>query len=403
MRTRRKLKILFITEFLPWPLNSGGRIRSYHILRQVAKKHDVTLIAADYDGVEKHFYNIVTKFCIVPSPKKHKLIKWIRMFLSLFNQRPFVHVFSCYNELMSYKINKEITSENYDLIHLDHLDAAIYMTNFEEVKVYLDEHNFETHLVKSLRNSEKNLLLKLYLQNQLKKIQRFEIDVLNRVDAVGVVSAKDAEMIRKFVWGDKISIIPNGVDTEFFKIERAPEPYSLISVGSLDWRPNVDGIIWFLENVWPQIVKEQPKAQFCIVGRNPRKELYKYVRDRVTIAGSVADIRQYVKRATVFVVPLFAGGGTRLKVLEAMAMKIPVVSTLKGAEGIDCENNKNILIANDAPAFSRKILSLFEKPEFAERISSAAFELVTRKYSWMAIGERLESVYQDIVGKDLAY
>lgn len=398
MRSGRKLKVLFITEFLPWPLNSGGRIRSYHILRQVASRHDVTLIAADYDGVEKYFSNMVSKLYVAQG-EKHKLSKWLFLFLSLFNPKPFVHVFSCYNKLILNIINREMRLMDFDIIHLDHLDAAIYLSAFKdkESKVYLDEHNFETHLINSLRNSEKNLFWKIYLKNQMKKIQKFEVDTLNRVDAVGVVSSNDAEMIKKFVKKDKVSIIPNGVDINFFSIDRTPEPYSLIYVGSLDWRPNVEGIIWFLQNVWPRLIKEKPKSHFWIVGRNPQKELYRYIDEQVNIAASVYDVREYVKRAAVFIVPLFSGGGTRLKILEAMAMRIPVVSTSKGAEGIECKNNLHICIADNKDLFLKSIIALFEKERFASGVSRAAYDLVKAKYSWDAIGEQLENVYQRLV------
>ena len=396
MNQSNRRKVLFVTEFLPWPLNSGGRIRSYHILRQVALKNDVTLIAEDHDGMKDHFCGMVAKLLIAPSKKRNNLIKALGVLTSLIQKKPYVYVYSSFNKEMAAIIEREVTAEGYDIVHFDHLDATIYIDECGENKLYLDEHNYETQLLRSLKESQKSLFFRFYLDNQIKKIERFEGEVLKKVDAVGVVSEKDGEMIRQYVSPDKINLVPNGVDTDFFRIKKDSEPFHIVSVGSLDWRPNVEGLIWFLQEVWPLIVSKLPEAQLTIVGRNPDRKLYRFADDSVSIAASVPDVREYVKRASLFIVPLFAGGGTRLKVLEAMAMGISIVATSRGAEGIDYTDGVNVCIADDAKTFYEKVIYLLEEKAVAEAIASSARELVTTTYSWDAIGRKLEYVYDKI-------
>jgi len=339
---------------------------------------------------------MVSKCLIAPSKKMSALTKAIKIIKSLIQKNPYIYVFSSYNKEMAAIIKKEVGAEKYDIVHFDHLDATIYIHECRENKLYLDEHNYETQLLRSLRESQKSLFIRFYLNNQIKKIESFEAAILKKVDAIGVVSNHDGEMMSKYVPPVKINLIPNGVDTAFFRIEKNPEPLHIISIGSLDWQPNVEGLIWFLKEVWPLVVPELPEAQLTIVGRNPDRKLYRFADDSVSIAASVPDIREYAKRASLFIVPLFAGGGTRLKVLEAMAMGIPIVSTSIGAQGINYTDGVNVCIADDAKMFYEKVIYMLKEKEIAEAIASSARELVTSTYSWDSIGKKLEYVYEKI-------
>jgi glycosyltransferase involved in cell wall biosynthesis len=194
-----------------------------------------------------------------------------------------------------------------------------------------------------------------------------------------------------------VQVIPNGVDLAFFDIPRQPVPYRVVTVGSLDWLPNVEGIVWFLDNVWPTVCTTRPEATLHIVGRNPPQSLLKRRDRQVTVVGSVPDVREYVAKASAFVVPLFAGGGTRLKVLEAMAMRVPIVSTSTGIEGIDCIGGKHVFVAKDAQDFSDKLTELLDNPTLGVPLVTASRSLVEQQYGWSAIGERLDAFYRRIV------
>jgi glycosyltransferase involved in cell wall biosynthesis len=296
------------------------------------------------------------------------------------------------------KLIQDLTrGERFDVLHLDHLDASLYARdNYSPAVIYLDEHNYETALLKSVCDSTSKPLLHWYLNSQLEKLEHFERQMLSSVDAVSVVSADDAQKVRAAVPEITCEIIPNGVDLAFFDIPRHPRPYRVVSVGSLDWLPNIEGILWFLDTVWPSVVESRPAATLHIVGRNPQRALLKRASDRVTVAGSVEDVREHVQDAAAFVVPLLAGGGTRLRVLEAMAMRIPIVSTQMGVEGIQCTPGQHLLVADTPDNFARQLIALLDDRGTAESIACAGRQLVEQQYSWQAIGDKLDAFYKQM-------
>jgi glycosyltransferase involved in cell wall biosynthesis len=304
-------------------------------------------------------------------------------------------VYSHYCKGLAQLIKGLTCSKSFDIVHLDHLDTAVYLHDcFPEAAVYLDEHNYETSLLRATRDHTSKKLLRWYLSAQLRKLAHFESQMLRSVHAVGVVSPHDAAMVSAVAPETALAVIPNGVDLAFFNIPRHPVPYRVLSVGSLDWLPNLEGIIWFLDNVWPAIRAVRPEATLHIVGRNPPRALVKRSCQHVTVAGSVPDIREYATGATAFVVPLFAGGGTRLKVLEAMAMRVPIVSTSTGIAGIECTHGQHVLVADEAKDFVDTLLTLLENPALGARLSTAGRALVEHHYSWDVIGAQLDGFYR---------
>ena len=394
----KKINILFITEFLPWPLNSGGRIRSYNIMMELVKYHQVTLVANDYDNVKDIFKNKVFKLYVARSKKKPKLIRLLEAFFAIFTDKPYLSVFKHYNRRMAKTIQKIIKHEKFDLVHLDHLDASVYLKYCGGCSTYLDEHNYETDLLNSVLSSTPNLAIRYFLKNQHKKLKNYENLILKSVDVVGTVSENDANRIMEIAPHTRVMVIPNGVDLDFFNINRSPEKNRIVAIGSLDWQPNEEGLIWFIDNVWPRILTRINNPTLQIVGRNPSSRLLKKSNSSIDIFGSVPDVRVYASKAAVFIVPLFSGGGTRLKVLEAMAMGIPIVSTEKGAEGIDYDNGDNILIARTVEEFAAGVVTICNNESFAKSISANATVLVTNKYAWPSIGFRLNTCYEKSLG-----
>ena len=399
-RKEGQLRILFVTEFLPWPTNTGGRIRTFHLLQQAAYRHEVILVTqaspddrAGYELIQK----IVARLYTVPLKQRSHIIRALDAALSLTRSLPYISVYSHYSRKMSIFI-KELTSrERFDVLHLDHLDVSIYTSDIiSPIFTYLDEHNYETSLLKSVCDSTSKPLLHWYLRSQLEKLERFERQTLRSVDAVSVVSMHDAKKVRAAAPGITCEIIPNGVDPAFFDIPRHPRPYRVVAVGSLDWLPNVEGLLWFLDAVWPTVIAARPAATLHIVGRNPQRALLKRASDRITVAGSVEDVREHVQDAAAFVVPLLAGGGTRLRVLEAMAMRIPIVSTRVGVEGIQCTPGQHVLVADTPENFAHQLIALLDDKGTAERLTRAGRQLVEQQYSWQAIGDKLDTFYKQM-------
>ena len=175
-------------------------------------------------------------------------------------------------------------------------------------------------------------------------------------------------------------------------------PYSLIYLGNFSWLPNLNGVLWFLKEVWPKIIKKFPKIQFFIVGKNPPDELKKYSSKNIIITGYVDDIKPWVNKAEVFIVPLFSGGGIRIKILEALAMGKAIVSTSIGSEGIEVENGKHVIIADDKDSFAQGIEKLFRHKETQTSLSKNSLELMREKYSLKAAQGLLEKTIMDILG-----
>jgi len=364
----------------------------------VALRHEVTLVTqkppGDIEG-EERIRTLVSRLCTVSLMPQSFIRKTFAATVRLMSPKPYVSMYSHYRNALSRLIRTLIKRESFDVVHLDHLDAAVYLQDcLLKTAVYLDEHNYETNLLEATSNKTSKLLLRWYLVSQLRKLGRFERQILRTVHAIGVVSANDAEMIAAVAPKTALEVIPNGVDLAFFDIPRQPVPYRVVTVGSLDWLPNIEGIMWFLDNVWPVVRTARPEATLHIVGRNPPRVLLQRSCQHVTVAGSVPDVRDYVTGASAFVVPLFAGGGTRLKVLEAMAMRVPIVSTSIGVEGIDCIYGKHVLVADDAKDFASKLLELLDNPALGAQLATTGRSLVEQHYGWDAIGERLDNFYR---------
>jgi glycosyltransferase involved in cell wall biosynthesis len=397
----RKLQILFVTEFLPWPLNTGGRIRTFHLLRQASLRHNVTLLTQicmkDTTGMEE-----VRQFIAHLSPttlnQRARSLRVLGAAISIFDSRPYVSVYSHYRKAMAKNIKQLINDQTFDIIHLDHLDSAAYLKACRSnAVIYLDEHNYETDLLRSTHAHTSKSLLRWYLGAQLQKLERFEGETLQSVNGVGVVSQHDAARVSASAPHTPCEVIPNGVDPEFFDIIRRPQPYRVISVSSLDWLPNVEGLAWFLDEVWPIVVAARPQATFQMVGRNPHRSLLKRRHRGVSIIGSVPDIRDYVTDASAFVVPLLSGSGTRLRVLEAMAMRIPIVSTKVGIEGIECIPDRHVLVSDTARHFADQLIALLDDDILGKSLAQAGKELVERFYCWETIGDRLDAFYRRMV------
>lgn len=395
------MRILFITEFLPWPTNTGGRIRTFHLLRQAAYRHEVVLVTqaspdntAGYELIQK----IAARLYTIPLKERPHAAQALDTAISLTRSLPYISVFRHYSRKISYLIKELTHREHFDILHLDHLDSSLYVNDIcSPILTYLDEHNYETSLLQSLCNSTSKPLLHWYLRLQLEKLERFERQTLRSVDAVSVVSLHDAIKVRAAAPGVTCEIIPNGVDLTFFDIPRHPRPYRVVAVGSLDWLPNIEGLLWFLDVVWPAVIAARPAATLHIVGRNPQRALLKRASDRITVAGSVEDVREHVQDAAAFVVPLLAGGGTRLRVLEAMAMRIPIVSTRIGVEGIQCTPGQHVLVTDTPENFAHQLIALLDDQETAERLARAGRQLVEEQYSWQAIGDKLDTFYKQMV------
>lgn len=385
------MDVLFITEFVPLPLNTGGRIRTFHILKQAASRHQVTVVT---HGSEREAQSLMeqtgARVISIPTPKGGSIRRGLGALASLASDRPYPVVGVHDDPRLRRMINQVVSDQGFDLVHLDHLDAAVYASSFKNIPMLLDEHNYETRLLKRTALNARNPFVRWYLQGQAERLLHWEANICGDCSMVTAVSQEDANQITSVSPDSRVQVVPNGVDTEFFSLDHThPQPGELVFVGSMDWLANIDAIEWFVEEILPLL----PQTHLTVVGRNPPSKVLQLADGkRVTVTGSVPDVRPYMARAEAFVVPLRVGGGTRLKVLEAFSIGIPVVSTPVGAEGLGVQNEEDLLLGEHAKNFAEHIKRIQGSPELAMKLVKNA-KIVSSRYSWDAVGHQLEEAY----------
>jgi glycosyltransferase involved in cell wall biosynthesis len=248
-----------------------------------------------------------------------------------------------------------------------------------------------------MANQETNLFKSLFYQREFKKLKKQEISSWQKQDAVFATSRRDCDMIGKSVSETDTFVIPNGVNTDFFyPSNRNLQKNTLVFTGTMNYVPNEDAMLYFIKDILPLIRQEIPDIQLYVVGNNPPERLRKLSSGHVTVTGFVDDVRPYIHQAPVYVVPLRMGGGTRLKILESLATKTPVVSTKIGAEGIDVTDGEDILLEEDPESFAAAVITLLKNKKKRKKIARKGYELVKQKYDWKVIGSKIERAYQQL-------
>jgi sugar transferase (PEP-CTERM/EpsH1 system associated) len=397
------MKILWVKAGGLVPPDTGGKIRSYNILRELARKHSVTLFSfyAAHSGDQHPALNAVfdKAVCLpleMPAPKSGKeFANYLRYVFSLHSysamkfSRPQVRT----------ALEALLAEQKFDVIVCDFLFAApVIPWNFPCPKV-LFTHNVEAMIWQRHYEVSRNPLWKALAWREWKTMERAERSYLRKADHVLAVSETDANVFAEYLPSSNITVIPTGVDTEFFQpVPNAEAPNTLVFTGSMDWLPNEDGIFYFAEQILPRIRQQVPDVKLCVVGRKPSRRLQELSRRQnyITITGWVEDVRPYLAEGALCIVPLRIGGGTRLKIFEAMAMEKAAVSTTIGAEGLPVENRKNVLIADGEEDFARTCVELLGNAALRNRIGSEARRLVCAKYGWAKIADTFTEALQRV-------
>jgi sugar transferase (PEP-CTERM/EpsH1 system associated) len=399
------MKILWVKAGGLVPPDTGGKIRSYNILRELARKHSVTLFsfyAAHKNDQHVSLQGIFDQVkCVsldMPAPKSaHEFFHYLRYAISL---ESYSAMKFCRPPVKA-ALRTLLSEKQFDVIVCDFLFAAPAIPWDMPYPKVLFTHNVEAMIWKRHYEVARNPLWKALSWREWKTMERAERAYLNRADHVLAVSESDASIFSKYLLSSKITVIPTGVDTEFFQQQHAEEvPNSLVFTGSMDWLPNEDGIFYFAEQILPRIRQQLPEVKLWVVGRKPSRRLQEISQrePHITITGWVEDVRPYLAKGAVCIVPLRIGGGTRLKIYEAMAMGKAVISTTVGAEGLPVQNRENVLIADGELDFSRACIELLGNPALRNQIGSTARKLVCAKYGWPKIADAFSDVLEKVVG-----
>jgi sugar transferase (PEP-CTERM/EpsH1 system associated) len=395
------MEVLFITAALPYPPQSGATIRTYSLLRRQARRHRVHLIAygdarRDAERVA-HLERMCASVTVVEWRETKGTPRYYgELLLNLFSATPFV-VSRFTRPAMAEAIRAALARRTFDLVCCDFVTLSLNLPRRGPWPVHLTAHNAESVLWARYLEHERNPLTALYVWLQYRKVLRFERRGLAEFPFVTCVSDVDRDRLSALCPMPAYSVVPNGVDVEHFQ----PRPgeavaHRLVFTGAMDWRPNHDAVRFFLEEIFPRVKREEPRATAVLVGRDPPAWLRDLVGSRpdVTLTGTVDDMRPHLAGAAVYVVPLRIGGGTRLKILEAMAMGLPVVSTSVGCEGLELGADRELLVADTPAAFAVATLRLLRDRELAARLGRAGRRRVESTYSWDSVADALEEAWQ---------
>lgn len=391
------MKVLYLIPYSPANPIFGGALRIFHLLKHLCKYHDVSV--AGFSTLEEERELIKqfpvlkgkTHFVDYPYPDKH--VRW-RLIKSLFSSHSNWYLVS-QSELFQQKLNRLLASDSYDIIQSEFPVMAMFRYNSDALKI-IDCHNVEYDNFKRMAQV-RNPLKKLFYHLEAYKFYKEETTICAQQDALLVTSNRDISLFNQTIPGVLKYLVPNGVDTDYFQpFKTQPAPHSMVFVGMMKYVPNYDGMIWFLDEVFPIIIENVPDANITIVGKNPPQSILDRASENIIVTGFVEDTRPYIEESAVYVVPLRMGGGTRLKIMEALAMKKPLVSTSIGCEGIDVESGKSILIADKPEEFAASVLELFENPDKAADLVDEGYKLVRNHYRWESIGLQMDKAYQEL-------
>jgi glycosyltransferase involved in cell wall biosynthesis len=303
---------------------------------------------------------------------------------------------------MKRAIERECAARDYDLVVCDFLTPAINYTHTPARPAVLFQHNVESAIWRRHYETQTNPVKRAFFYSQWQKMERYERSACRAFDAVIAVSRADRDQMRDDYGVSEVYDVPTGVDTEYFRpLGSRPEPYNLVFTGSMDWIPNEDAIIHFAEKILPQIARRLPLVTLTVVGRNPSRRLKAIAEanSRIKITGRVDDVRPFIAAASVYVVPMRVGGGTRLKIYEAMAMAKPVLSTTVGAEGLPVADGRELLIADEPGDFAEAAIRLLSDPQLANGIGRQARSTVCAKFGWERAADRFMEICGEIVDK----
>jgi len=391
------MRILWVKVGGLWPLESGGRLRSFHILRELARRHQVTVLTThgprdDPRGLAEQLPGARVESFPHAAPK-HGSARFAGALLRSWLSSEPLDLLKWRVPELRRAVRRSLAEGAADVCVADFLASVPNVRLAGPVPVVLFEHNVEHAIWKRLHDVERRAWRRLPLALEWRKVRRCEGRACAEARLTLAVSEVDRSALRALAAGAQVEAIPTGVDTQFFRSRPGTELSGhLVFTGSMDWYPNEDGVLHFLERAWPQIRAARPHVRFTVVGRNPGERLRHAAAAAggVTVTGTVDDVRPFVEAAALYIAPLRVGGGTRLKLFEALAMGKAVVATSLAAEGLPITPGRHYVAADQPADFVRAVLDLLDDRKRAAALGAAGRRLVERRYSWPRVTDEVE-------------
>lgn len=401
------MKILLVTPTLPVP-NSGGNTRVYNLIKYIATHHQVTVLSF-IKPAEQEWLPLLQPLCAnlelipfsgfpVASKWRNRLLGWRQI---LFSQRPrYVHTFPV--EAMRPSLQKLLAQYDFDLVIFETLYLVELVNEVDGTPILLGQQNVESDIQKRAYEIAANPIHRWRDKLMWRKLYQFEKRYVQQFSACLAVSERDAALMCQMSPQTEVHIVPNGVDCLHFQPQPATEreENKLLFFGTLNYGPNVEGLLWFVQEIWTHISTKRPKVILEIMGINPVQEIVALAQhSSIHLVGFVPDVREKLWTTTICVVPLLTGGGTRLKILEALAAGCPVVSTTVGAEGLDLEDGRHLLLGDTAEEFAAQVLTLLDSPAQRHSLGQEGQQAVVRQYDWATIGQQFEAALVNTVAQ----
>ena len=389
-----------LTPYLPYPLLSGGQIRTYNLLKKLANKHDITLFALIKDNKEKQYIPEIAKYCkkVKVFKRSSKPFTIANIFKTAFSSFPFLAIRNHAPKAIQ-AVKKELSENKYDLIHAEtfymmpHLpETSVPTILVEQTIEYL---GYESYAKKA------SPLIKPLLKLDIKKIKYWEKHYWHKCDKLIVMSEDDRNYILKiFNIPSKIDVVSNGVDTNWFKQKKrnqGKDPIALY-VGTFKWLPNIEAVNFLVKKVWPILKKKIPNIKLRIVGNNPTNSIMDFEKSdsSIKVEGRVEDIRDAFVKTHILIAPVFSGRGTRYKILEAMASGTPVVGTSIAVEGLGVKHGEQVLIGDTAEELAKLTKKVLNDKKMWNKLAVNGKKFVEDHYDWSLISKKLDIIYKDL-------
>lgn len=418
------MRILFLTQVLPYPLDSGAKVRAYHVLQYLTSRHQVTLVSFSRDSDSAAAIDHLRELChavhLVPL-KRSRLNEVLDIVRSLVAAQPFT-ILRDRRRAMHQLLIHLVTDQYFDMIHADQLTMAQYALLADSVildrspsarpKLVLDAHNAYYLIPQRMASVSRSFFLKKFLQREARLLAQYEAETYRCFDEVLTVTENDQTSIQQLSPFDsaqpRFTTMPICVDADQPFVQRRSNPHGLLMLGGLHWPPNADAVRWFAHEVLPVIKQQIPDVQLFIVGARPPQNIlaladvaHLHQPDRasgasIVVTGYVTDVQPFIEASAALIVALRSGGGMRVKIVEALQWGLPIISTTIGCEGIDVTDQQDILIADEPAAFAGAVITMLTDNDLAQRLADQGRQLVARRYNWRKVYSLLDAIYESI-------
>jgi polysaccharide biosynthesis protein PslH len=406
-----RLSILCVSQMPASPPRFGAQARIHGLMTQLARRHDLTavmLVDEEFDAEEcrQAMESYCREVVLVPNPYvRQGIAKRLLQLGSLALPRSFERL-QVMVPAMQRALDRVLHARRFDVVNLEFTflggcDLRQAPPGERLPALLVDSHNIDYDLARQYARDGSSLVRRLYASANWRKLRREELETYRDADGVYLCSAADERRLLDEVPGALTTVIPNAADVEYYQPRPTDPPsdgHTVVFFGLLSYVPNIDGVIHFIRDIWPHIAEAHPEARCKIIGGRPPPSLLALAGPRIELTGFVSDLRPHLAAAAAVVVPLRLGGGTRLKIVEAMAMGKAIVSTTLGAEGIEAVPWRDILIEDEPAAFADAVSRLLAEPSLAARIGQSARQLAVDRYAWSGAAQALEGFYRQILG-----